>query len=341
MEDDPPEVDNSKPLASSFSIHDACEITAIEPSRIRFIEQEFKEFFPGLTHGAGFNQAELDLMGEIHERIFRKGERPDDVRRELRGKREGFRTIAVTSGKGGVGKTTVSINLAIALSRAGRRVLLCDADMGLGNVHVFAGISPRGTLMDLLEGKAAAEQILSPGPDGMQVLCNASGSSRLAEIDPRALERLLRELERIGKSFDILLIDTGAGISPHVTQFLAAADDIVIVTTPNIASTLDAYGVIKVSREARMRGRLHVVVNQAEDEKQSQAVYEKISGCAERFLGGRPSNLGWLARDPAVEEANQARTPLLSSRPEHPNARKLQQMAGALSAAGAPSRAAA
>jgi len=308
-------------------------MTGIEPSRIRFIELEFKEFFEHWgerLQSTGFESREVDLLREIHDRIFLRGELPADVRRELRNRRKGCKTIAVTSGKGGVGKTTVSINLAIAMAHRGLRTLLLDADMGLGNVHVFAGIAPRGTVMDLVDGKATAEQILSTGPGNIQVLCGASGSARLADIGPRGTERLIRELELLGKSFDVILIDTGAGISPQVTQFLAMADDIVVVTTPNIASTLDAYGVIKIAREAGMRGSIHLLVNQVDDEKQSRSVYEKLSQCALRFLRNRPANLGWLTRDTAFEESNQTRRPLLLSHPDNPNARRLKEMAEAL-----------
>ncbi len=302
------------------------------------MESEFKDFLrPGGERSrAGFDEAELALLRDVHERIFVRGESPGDVRRDLASRQGACTVLAVTSGKGGVGKTTISLNLAIALARRGLRTLLFDADMGLANVHVFAGIAPRGTVVDLLEGKATAEQILATGPGDIRVLCGASGNARLADLDARGMERLSRELDLLRKAFDVILIDTGAGIAAQVTRFLAMADDIVVVTTPNIASTLDAYGVIKVAREARMPGRLHLLVNQAEDEAQSRSIYEKLSQCAERFLRERPARLGWLTRDPAFEECNQARKPLLIAQPEHPNARRIEEMARALCAAARP-----
>lgn len=321
------------------TFHDVCRITGIEPARIRFIERLFKEYFGrengGLQTGC-FDEQEIEMLRHIHHRIFHEGEAPNLVHAEFERHRRSLQTIAVTSGKGGVGKTTVSINLAIAMARRGLRTLLFDADMGLGNVHVFAGITPCGSVIDLLEGGASAD-LLSTGPENIRVLCGGSGSARLADLSSSAIERLGQELLRLGGAFDVLIIDTGAGISSQVTHFLAMADDIVVVTTPNIAATLDAYGVVKVAREKAMRGRIHVLINQADDERQSQAVYEKISLCAARFLQYSPASLGGLTRDAAVEASNQSRNPLLVSQPEHRNAKQFTQIAENLCASRPPS----
>lgn len=317
------------------SIHDVCRLTGIEASRVRFIETEFSEYFGGPDKGmqhTGFDDRGIEMLRKIHHLIFQQGATPFAVRKELKRSMHRFRTLAVTSGKGGVGKTTISLNLAIAAAQSGQRTLLLDADMGLGNVHVFAGIAPRGTMMDLVEGRRPAAELLSPGPGGIQVLCGSSGSTRLADLSPRAIERLGGELAEMGNEFDQMIIDTGAGISAQVTEFLAMADDILVVTTPNIAATLDAYGVIKVAREEGMRGRIHILVNQADSEPQAAQVAEKIRACAQRFLDYAPEILGGLTRDAAVEEANQTRRPLLISRPGDPNAAAIARIAARLCA---------
>lgn len=326
---------NNDAMTALHTLQDASRITGIEPARIRFIEREFKEFLGVCEDGMQdtcFDRRGIALLDNIHRRIFHQGESFSSIRAELGRKRKSLRTIAVTSGKGGVGKTTVSINLAIAMARRGLRTLVFDADMGLGNVHVFAGITPRGTVSDVLEGRAEAEDILSMGPENIHVLCGGSGSAKLADLSFPAIERLGRELAALGEAFDVMLIDTGAGISAQVTHFLAMADDIVVVTTPNIAATLDAYGVVKVARESSMRGRIHVLVNQVDDEEQGRAVCEKISLCAQRFLQYSPLSMGSLTRDPLVEESNQKRHPLLLSQPEHENAARIVRIAEKLCA---------
>ena len=317
-----------------YPIHEVCRMTGIEPSRIRFIETEFEEYFSTRSGGmqtTKFDQQGIDLLKKINQLLFKQGQSPFDIRRELDRDLHRLKIIAVTSGKGGVGKTTLSLNLSIAMAGHGLRTLLIDADMGLGNVHVFGGITPRGSMLDLIEERPG-ENILSSGPGDIQVLCGCSGNASMADLPPHALERLAQGLVALGDSFDVMIIDTGAGISAQVTHFLSMADEIVVVTTPNIAATLDAYGVIKVVREEAMRGDIHLVVNQADDEEQAHMVYEKIRLCSERFLQYSPGNLGGLIRDAVVEQSNQSRNPLLLSQPGHPNAKVIMQIAESLCA---------
>lgn len=321
-----------------LTIGEVCRTTGIEPSRIRFIEREFTEYFDDDkgAHNGTFDARQVDLFRRIHGLLFEQGESPFAIRRELTRDLRRLKIIAVTSGKGGVGKTTVSLNLAIAMAARGRRTLLLDADLGLGNVHVFAGITPRGSMMDWIEGRKSAVNLLVAGPGNIQVLCGSSGSAQLACLAPEIIARLGNELASLGGLFDVLIIDTGAGISAQVTRFLAMADEIVVVTTPNIAATLDAYGIIKVIREEAMRGQIHLLVNQADDEGQSCAVLDKIRACSERFLKYSPEILGGVMRDTAVEQANQTRKPLPLSRPDHPHAKMMGRIAEKLCGAAAP-----
>ena len=315
--------------AGSHTIGEVCRLTGIEPSRIRFIEREFAEYFEGAGDGL-FDARQLDLFRSIHSLLFEKAASPFAIRRELSRDLRSLKIIGVTSGKGGVGKTTVSLNLAIAMAARGLRTLLLDADLGLGNVHVFGGIAPRGSMMDLLDGRQSAENLLSPGPGGIKVLCGNSGSSRMADLSPESIARLGHELAALGGDFDVMIIDTGAGISTQVMRFLAMADEIVVVTTPNIAATLDAYGIIKVMREESMRGQIRLLVNQAESEAQAGVVSDKIRACCERFLKYAPSALGSVTRDPLIEEANQNRKPLTLADPAHPYARTIARIAETL-----------
>jgi len=294
---------------------------AIEPAYRQFIEREFHELLR--------DRADASLILAIHHALFVEGKPIAQVRRQF-SRRQVSRVIAVTSGKGGVGKTTVSVNLAVALAESGRRVLLLDADLGMANVHIFGGVTPRGTLLDVIEGRASLTQVLSGGPAGVQVICGVSGVSGFADLDPRIIERLGRELTRLAEDFDVLLIDTGAGISAQVMQFVALAHEMIVVTTPNLASTLDAYGMIKVAREARLPAQVSILVNLTDAEAEEASTFARLSGCAQRFLNFLPRSLGSLRRDPAVEAANQNRRPLVLAQPGSENARRLQAMAARL-----------
>ena len=153
---------------------------------------------------------------------------------------------------------------------------------------------------------------------------------RLADLGDRVLETLGREILRVASGFDVLLIDTGAGVAPTVMHFLGLAADTIVVATPNLASTLDAYGVIKVTQELRLRTRLHVLVNEVEDEAQSASVLGRIIGCANRFLQITPGELGFLWRDPEFEVANQHRRPFVLAYPGSAHCLRFAEIAARL-----------
>jgi flagellar biosynthesis protein FlhG len=142
-----------------------------------------------------------------------------------------------------------------------------------------------------------------------------------------AVESLGRELLRAASEFDVLIIDTSAGISHAVTHFLNLAQDSIILATPSLASTLDAYGVIKLAHETRLSTRLHLLINQAENEQQAGRVIERIAGCAQRYLDTTPRTIGFLGHDPAFERSAQSRTPFLLGNPSNPNARRIAAIA--------------
>jgi flagellar biosynthesis protein FlhG len=299
----------------------------LEPSRVQFIEMTFRE---QLGAANGMAERREQIIQWVHRRLFLENALIATVRHELQRWLKSVRIFAVTSGKGGVGKTTFSVNLAVAFAQRGLRTLLFDADLGMANVHVFAGVNPKATLLDVVDQRASLQSILTPGPAGMQLICGASGIGRLADLTPPVLESLGRELLRVAANFDVLLMDTGAGIGHGVMHFLSLAQDAVVVATPNLAATLDAYGVIKLAHERRLTTRMHLLVNQAEEAAGAARVRERVAGCAQRFLQTTPGELSFLFRDPAMEEANQSRQPLLLAQPRHPNAHRISHIAGAL-----------
>lgn len=288
---------------------------SLELSRVQFIQQQFTEF---LAIGGTLNRAAaVQRVYWIHDRLFGDGWTVETIRKWLnRGQRTG-RIIGVTSGKGGVGKTTVSIQLAVAMARRGLRTLLFDGDLGMANVHIFAGITPRGTLLDVIDERASLRQIATAGPAGVEYLCGASGVARIADLDGRTMDSLSRGLKTMAAEYDIAIVDTGAGVGSATLHFLGIAHEVVVVTTPNLAATLDAYGIIKCMHERKTAAGLHLLVNLADEAKQAEGVVTRISGCAKQFLNREIQPLGVILRDPAIESANQNRTPISPSEPLH------------------------
>src|SRR5688572_22576043 len=168
----------------AFPLHRIAAETGLEPSRVQFLLQEFAESLP--TEKGLYDQRVMDLLRQIHQWFFIDHRTVEAIRREL-GEERRMRIIAVTSGKGGVGKTTVALNLALALAARGSRTLLLDADLGMANAHVYAGVTPRTTLLDVVEGRAPLAQAICEGPGGVQLICGASGVTRLADLDARMI----------------------------------------------------------------------------------------------------------------------------------------------------------
>ncbi len=242
--------------------------------------------------------------------------------------------VAITSGKGGVGKTTLSVNLAIALSSLKHRTTLLDADLGLANADVLCGISPTTRLDAAVEagsrGPRALTQIGIAAPGGFTLVPGSVGVARMANL-PESHRRLIIEgLVGLEQSSDAVLIDTGAGLSDGVTAFVAAADVAVVVCTPEPTSIADAYALIKcVAHATRLRPasrpRFTLIVNQAHSDKEGHSVHARVAATAKRFLGIELPLLAILPSDPEVTRSIRARKPLLISMPSAPAAIAIAQ----------------
>jgi len=242
------------------------------------------------------------------------------------------RVICVTSGKGGVGKTNIAANLGILLTQLGNRVLLLDADLGLANLDMVLGVSPRWTLEHLVRGEIAdIRDIVQDGPAGVKLIAGGSGIRELANLPPAGLDRILDGFLGLQALGDLLIMDTGAGIQDSVLEFVQSSSEVIVVTTPEPPAMADAYAVVKVVAAGNTEARLSLVVNMCRSADEGLAVLDRLSLVASQFLGVRLRGLGWIPRDDRVPAAVRRREPFVLSSPQAPAARNLAQIARALS----------
>ncbi|MEW6271329.1 MAG: MinD/ParA family protein [Thermodesulfobacteriota bacterium] len=267
----------------------------------------------------------------IFSRTARRDPGAAPARRRMPG--GAVRTIAVTSGKGGVGKTCLTANLAVALARRGARVLLVDADLGLANVDTLFGLQPRATLRQVVAGECDLADVLLEGPDGVRIVPASSGFDDMARLDNAQIALLLARFEEIASTHDAVLLDTGAGISPTVLSFVLAADDKLVVVTPEPTSLTDAYAVIKVLATRYGERRLDVLVNQARSEREAARTFTQLAAVTERFLGLTPRMRGFVPFDPEVREAVRRQRALVDFAPGAPASCALDGLATELLAA--------
>jgi len=238
-----------------------------------------------------------------------------------------MRVIAVASGKGGVGKTNVVANLALVLARAGQRVCVLDADLGLGNVNVLLGLSPRASLLHVLRGEQRLADVMVDGPAGVRVIPAASGHEELTALSAGERLRLLDEVDALGPSLDVLLVDTAAGVSANVLYFTAAAAEVLIVVTAEPTALTDAYALIKVLAQRHGRREFLVAVNMAPGAADAAAAFQRLARLAERFLQVRLEYQGWIPWDDAVPRAVRRRQPVVEMAPGTPASTALGRLA--------------
>ncbi len=240
------------------------------------------------------------------------------------------RVLAVTSGKGGVGKTNTSVNLAIALAQRGARVTVLDADLGLANVEVLLGLNSLYNLQHVVTGEKHMLDILVTGPGGIQVVPGCSGIARFADLGPSARQNVLNGLDELQQSMDFIIVDTMAGIGQNAVAFAAAADEVMLVTTPEPSSIVDAYAMIKTVFQQRDDAIFRLIINQALNEQQGRAVAQKIAHVAQQFLGRTLSYMGHVPRDPHVQQAVMQSQPFTLRFPNAPATKFIQEIAARL-----------
>jgi flagellar biosynthesis protein FlhG len=247
------------------------------------------------------------------------------------------RAIAVSSGKGGVGKTNLAVNLAVSFAQRGLKTALLDADLGLANADVLCGISPRSTLEDVVGRERSLEEVMVLAPGGFRLLPGASGVSRLADMGQSQRRDVLMQLMELERSVDMLIIDTGAGIGANSMAFAAAAHTIIVATTPEPTSIADAYGAIKTLVARGRRSGIQLVVNMVANDEEGRAVHARMDRVAKAFLNTRISYAGSIPHDPAVPAAVRKREPVAIASPYAPASRAIRQLARELVGEGSAS----
>ena len=235
------------------------------------------------------------------------------------------RIIAVTSGKGGVGKTNLAVNLALSLATLGQRVILIDTDLGLANIDLVLGLTPEYHLGHFFAGERSLREIAIEGPYGVKVIAGGSGLQELANLSERQMERCLEHLVELEEEADFILFDTGAGISHKVVQFLVAADEVLVVTTSEPTAIADAYGVIKVLSKENPQAQVYLVVNMVRLESEGKQVLERLQMVAEKFLDFPVEPLGMVFYDALVPKAIKKQEPFFMT---HPQATASQNILG-------------
>jgi flagellar biosynthesis protein FlhG len=211
--------------------------------------------------------------------------------------------IAITSGKGGVGKTNIVVNLAVALVLRGKKVLILDADFGLANVDVLLGLAPKFHLGHFLYGDKQLKEIIVIGPQGIPIIPAAPGVQALSRLEDQYAEKLFSELGKLLQDYDYLLVDTGAGISENVTRLLLACQRIVVVSSPDPTAVVDAYAVIKIVSEVDPGKSIDVLINEVENAEEGTRVFEQISLVTKKFLAREVRYMGYVNHDEKLGEA--------------------------------------
>jgi len=245
----------------------------------------------------------------------RHQDQADRLRSLVRRRRRGTRHIAVVSGKGGVGKSNIAVNLAISLALRGRRTVLVDLDVGLANDDLLMNIQPRYTLAHLVRGVRSVEDICIEGPGGIRFVPGASGTEGLANLSAFERENLIAQLRYLDRNTDIAVYDCGAGISMAVLGFAMSAEEVVVVTTPQPTALTDAYATVKSLLRLDFEGSISLFVNMADSRADAEAAFERIAKVADRFLNYSVANSGYMLHDSAVERAVKARNPFVIREP--------------------------
>jgi flagellar biosynthesis protein FlhG len=240
---------------------------------------------------------------------------------------QGPRKIVVSAGKGGVGTTTVAVNLAASLGRQGCRTILIDADFSGADAAMLCSIESRDTIADVLSGRRSVHEVLQPGPAGIQVVPGIWSPGSILDCSPAAQQRLLREIDQLARHAEVVVLDAGSGLNHIVQKFWRAADEVLVVTTAEAVSIMDAYAAVKLFLAGQSTVNVATIVNQSPQPEVAVGVHARIAQACQRFLGMRIHRGGSVPWDSAVAVANRSGNPLVLQNPQSPAARGIDQLA--------------
>ncbi|MFC5735006.1 MinD/ParA family protein [Cytobacillus gottheilii] len=240
------------------------------------------------------------------------------------------RTIAVMSGKGGVGKSNISLNMALTLSGNGYKVLLIDMDIGMGNIDILMGTSPPYTIADFFQNNVGLERIIVSGPQSLHYIAGGTGLSHFIDFDPMHMSRFMDEFQQLLYQYDFVFFDMGAGISEHSSKFILSAEDIIVVTTTEPPSITDAYAAVKHVKLLNDRIPFHFIVNRVQNEKEGKETFQRINGALKKFLGIETAFLGSIPDDQNISMAVKRQIPLVLYNDRSPAAKGIKQVADLL-----------
>lgn len=253
---------------------------------------------------------------------------------KLKEKAPSARVIAVTSGKGGVGKTSVSVNLALRFREQGKKVVILDADFGLANVEVMLGIRPQNNLADVIFNNRSIEDVITKGPMDIGFISGGSGVQDLVNLDKLRLQKLIAQLVKLDSLYDVVIIDTGAGIADSVIEFVLSSPEVLLVITPEPTSITDAYSLLKAvnrKKEFDRNGKsIKVITNRVESNEEGQEIYDKVSIVVSKFLNIQLEYLGYIPYDKRMANAVLEQKPVIIGEPDSEAALRIKAICNRL-----------
>lgn len=238
-----------------------------------------------------------------------------------------LQTLAICSGKGGVGKTNVSVNLAVAMATMGRQVMLLDADLALANVDVLLGLRSHGHLGHVLDGELCLEEIIRTGPEGLALVPAASGLSRLAGLSTAEYAGLINAFNSLERPLDVFIVDVAAGIGDSVVMFSQAVQEVIVVVCDEPASLADAYALIKVLSTEHNVQQFQILANMVASNRQGHSIFSKIANVCQRYLDVRLNYMGAVPRDDFLRKAVLKQLPVTTAYPSSPSATAFKELA--------------
>lgn len=237
------------------------------------------------------------------------------------------KVLSISSGKGGVGKTNFAINFSISLKKLGYNVAIIDGDIGLGNVEILLGLNLKNTLSDIVFLNKSIVDIMADGPEGIQIISGGSGLKELSLLTNKNLPKLIEEIERLQSIVDYIIIDTGAGISSLVLNFIMASSEVIVISTADPTSIMDSYILIKSLVTTGFSGKINIVANLVKNENEGKEVYNKLNNASNNFLRVQTNYLGYIDRNEIVNNAVKNQIPFIVSHPNSSTSKKIKFMA--------------